>query len=188
MQTTYMAFYGEFNGMCFLLCIVVVRCDAMWWCDHVKVQRFISSVLRSFVPLARLSLVHCNRTNERTIRIVEHFFFIFAIRFHCCCFWAMMSDLYCHWTSLPFSLNHSLNSLWRCLGADGRRHFVEGNLKMCRFDPIMRQSIDFGVFNGHRAKVIERVCASVRACVHMYAKDNTQHTQWNRRGFFLSFV
>lgn len=58
MQTTYMEFYGEFNGMCFVLCIVIlsIRCDVMW-CDHVKVQLYFFC--------SALFFVHYDRTSER---------------------------------------------------------------------------------------------------------------------------
>lgn len=124
------------NSMACVSCYVLLYCrfDVMW-CDVIMLKfNFISSVLLFF------SFITIERANEWTIRIVEHFFFSHRIRY--CCFWVMMSDLYCHWTSafLTHSLNHSLThsltlSRWIFVSC-------EGNLKMCRFDPITRQSID----------------------------------------------
>lgn len=95
------------NSMACVSCYVLYYFVVMW-CDVIMLKfNFISSVLCPAL-LFFFSFIANNRTNERTIRIVEHFFFLLfscSLRIWLLPFLVMMSDLYCHWT---FFLTHSL--------------------------------------------------------------------------------
>lgn len=167
-----MEFYGEFNGMCFLLCIVVqctcthhihiFRYDVMW-CDVIMLKFNFISFFLFFCLYFFSSFIRIKRMNERYALSSNFFFRSFSVRLlaRCCRFWwwcqicIVIEPLY---LARSFALFLSRSRRLAMV----LRQFRGGNLKMCRFDPIMRQSIDLVLFNGLRAKVNEweraRVC------------------------------
>lgn len=174
-----MEFYGEFNGMCFLLCIVV-QCTCthhihiyfdMMWCDVIMLKFNFISFSLFFCLYFFSSFIRIKRMNERYALSSNFFFRSFSVRLlaRCCRFWwwcqicIVIEPLY---LARSFALFLSRSRRLAMV----LRQFRGGNLKMCRFDPIMRQSIDFVLFNGLRAKVNEWERAS--DWVWVCEKDN----------------